>query len=181
MEFPFQQYLRVVSVSYLFSGITQCYFLKMKIEGNASKCVQISVVTLLLDMFADTFLIYGLCGVPKFGAVGSAYSTVAVEFIALLWCVGHSTKKSEINPSLKTFIWFDKDIFKSFIKIIVPTLFSSLAWGMSIAAHSVIMGHLGTDAAAASSITSVVQELITCACRGIASGAGIIIGKFLGQ
>ena len=30
-------YLRAVAASYLFVGITQCYYLKMKIEGNASK------------------------------------------------------------------------------------------------------------------------------------------------
>lgn len=47
--------------------------------------------------------------------------------------------------------------------------------------HSLIMGHLGSDAVAASSITSVVQELITCVCKGISAGSGIIIGKLLGQ
>ena len=32
-------YLRAVGVSYLFVGITQCYYLKMKVEGKASKSV----------------------------------------------------------------------------------------------------------------------------------------------
>ena len=44
--------------------------------------------------------------------------------------------------------------------------------------HSLIMGHLGSDATAAASITSVAQGLITCVCKGISAGAGIMIGPF---
>ncbi len=83
-------YLRAVSVSYLFSGITQCYYLKMKVEGKASKSVIISVAPLVTDVVLDLFLIYGLAGVPKLGANGSAYSTVAVELIGLVWCIVES-------------------------------------------------------------------------------------------
>lgn len=58
---------------------------------------------------------------------------------------------------------------------------SSLAWGIGFSMHSLIMGHLGSDATAAASITSVAQELITCVCKGFSSGAGIMVGKLLGQ
>lgn len=63
----------------------------------------------------------------------------------------------------------------------LPMLGSSLAWGLSISMHSLIMGHLGSDATAAASITSVMLELVTCVCKGISAGTGIIIGKLLGQ
>lgn len=175
------KYLRAVSLSYIFSGITQCYYLKMKIEGNASASVLISVVTLIADVTIDFFLIYGRCGVPKLGATGSAYSTVAVELIGLIWCIVYSRKKSVVNVNIAGFRWFSSDTFKTYVKIVLPTFASSLAWGLSIPAHSMIMGHLGSDATAASSIASVVQELITCVCKGIAAGTGIIIGKLLGQ
>ncbi len=34
-------YLRIVGFSYLFSDITKCYYIKMKLEGQASKSVVI--------------------------------------------------------------------------------------------------------------------------------------------
>lgn len=174
-------YLRVVSVSYLFIGITQCYYLVMKIEGKAGRSVVISVVTLLADMVLDFFLIYGIAGAPRLGADGSAYSTVAVEAIALIWCVAESYQKDSIHPDMKGFRWFSPVITKDLWKISLPMLGSSLAWGLGFSMHSLIMGHLGSDATAAASITSVVQELITCICKGISVGAGIMIGKLLGQ
>ena len=174
-------YLRAVSVSYLFSGVAQCYYLMMKIEGKASKSVIISVVTLVVDMALDFFLIYGIAGVPKLGADGSAYSTVAVELIALIWCIIESHRGGSIRPDMSGFRWYSAAVTKDMIKISLPMLGSSLAWGLGFSMHSLIMGHLGSDATAAASITSVAQELITCVCKGISAGAGIIIGKLLGQ
>ena len=174
-------YLRAVAVSYLFSGITQCYYLKMKIEGRASRSVIISAVTLITDVVLDIFLIYGLAGVPKLGANGSAYSTVVVELIGLVWCIAESCRKDSIRPDRQGIRWFSPAITKDFMKLAVPMLGSSLAWGIGISMHSLIMGHLGPDATAAASIASVVQEIVTCVCKGISTGAGIIIGKLLGN
>ncbi|MBQ8248724.1 MAG: MATE family efflux transporter [Clostridia bacterium] len=174
-------YLRAVSVSYLFSGITQCYYLKMKIEGNASKSVIISVVTLVADVVLDIFLIYGLAGVPKLGANGSAYSTVGVEFIAIVWCIVDSHRKENIHIDISALKWFSAEVTKDWLKLVLPMLGSGLAWGLSISMHSLIMGHLGSDATAAASITSVMLELVTCVCKGISAGTSIIIGKLLGQ
>ena len=174
-------YLRAVSLSYLFTGVTQCYYLIMKLEGKAPKSVLISVVTLITDVVLDFFLIYGFAGVPKLGANGSAYSTVVVELVALIWCIAESHRGESIRPDGQGFQWFSIDIPKDLFKIALPMLGSSLAWGFGFSMHSLIMGHLGSDATAAASIASVAQELITCVCKGISVGAGIMVGKLLGQ
>lgn len=174
-------YLRIVSFSYLFSGITQCYYLVMKVEGKAAKSVMISIVTLATDVVVDFFLIYGIAGAPKLGADGSAYSTVAVELAALLWCMAESRRGESVRPDRQGIRWFSARIAKDLLKLSAPMLGSSLAWGLGFSMHSLIMGHLGSDAAAAASIATVAQELVTCVCKGISAGAGIMTGKLLGQ
>ncbi|MBE6715411.1 MAG: MATE family efflux transporter [Ruminococcaceae bacterium] len=175
-------YLRAVAPSYLFVGATQCYYVVMKLEGKAKKSVYVSIFTLVTDVVLDIFLIYGLIGDFKgFGANGSAYSTVFVELGALVWCIVESHRKDSIRPDIKGLTWFSKTITKDFFKIMFPMLGSSLAWGLGFSMHSLIMGHLGNDATAAASITSVAQEIITCVCKGISAGAGIMVGKLLGK
>jgi len=174
-------YLRIVSFSYLFSGVTQCYFLMMKIEGKAAKSVMISVVTLLTDMTIDFFLIYGTAGVPKLGSDGSAYSTVVVELVALVWCIAESYRGESTHPDWPAFCWHSAVVAKDIIRIALPMLGSALAWGLGFSLHSLIMGHLGSDATAAASIASIAQELVTCVCKGISAGCGIMVGKILGQ
>lgn len=174
-------YLRAVAPSYLFTGITQCYYTMMKLEDKAKKSVIISVFSLIADVVLDIFLIYGTGNFEGFGADGSAYSTVGVELVALIWVIAESYKGESIRPTVKSLKWRSKDITKDIIKISAPMLASGLAWGLSITMHSVIMGHSGSDATAASSITSVALEIVTCICKGISTGAGIMTGKLLGQ
>ncbi len=46
--------------------------------------------------------------------------------------------------------------------------------------YSVIMGHLGSDAAAANSAANIAKNLIVSFCTGFGSGGGIIVGNELG-
>lgn len=175
------EYLKIVSFSYIFSAVSQVYLVLMKIGGRAKISVWISAVTVIVDMSVDFFLIYGFGPIPALGANGSAYSTIAVELIALVWCIVEAHQKDHIHPTGKSLRFFSAQFEKDMWKIAVASLASSLSWGLSISMHSFIMGHLGTDATAAFSITNVALQLIQCLTHGLSGGAGIMIGKLLGQ
>ncbi|GFI54312.1 hypothetical protein IMSAGC022_00926 [Alistipes sp.] len=42
------------------------------------------------------------------------------------------------------------------------------------------MGHMGSDAVAANSITTIAKSLLSCLIRGVSGGAGVLIGNLLG-
>ncbi len=174
-------YLRIVGFSYLFTGVSQCFLMVMKISGYAKMSVWISAMTVIVDVIADFFLIYGWGNFEGFGADGSAYSTVAVEAAALVWCVIWSRRKREVRVRCRDLTRFTRAFERDVWKLIPGMLASSLSWGLSISVHSFIIGHLGTDATAAYSVTGVAQQLIQCLTHGLSSGAGIMIGQLLGK
>ncbi len=174
-------YLKIVSFSYLLAGISQCFLMIMKISGYAKISVWISAMTVLVDVIADLFLVYGFKDFKGLGASGTAYSTVMVETIALLWCVIWSFKKDEVRVGFRDLTKFSKIFEQDMWKLVPGMLASSLSWGLSISVHSLIIGHLGTDATAAYSVTNVTQQLIQCLSHGLSSGAGIMIGQQLGK
>ena len=174
-------YLRIVSFSYLFAGISQCFLMMMKVSGFAKMSVWISAVTVIVDMSVDFFLIYGIGPFPRLEANGSAYSTIAVEAIALIWCLIWAQNRKDVRLDRKTLFFFSKDYEKDAWKIIPGMLASALSWGLSMTMHSFILGHLGSDATAAYSVTGVAQQLIQCLTNGLAAGGGIMIGQLLGQ
>lgn len=174
-------YLRIVSFSFLFNGIAQCYLMMMEISGRVKMSLWISAITVIVDMTADLFLIYGIGRWEGLGADGCAYSTVVVEVIALGICIVESLQKDHIHPDAESLRFFSKDFEKDIWHVIPGMLASSLAWGLSITMHAFILGHLGSDATAANSVTSVAQQLIQGMTHGLASGGGIILGKLLGQ
>ena len=89
-------YLRIVSFSYLSAGVSQC-FLMMKVSGFTKMSVWISAVTVIVDMSVDFFLIYGIGPFPRLEANGSACSTIAVEAIALIWCLIWAQKRKDVQ------------------------------------------------------------------------------------
>ena len=174
-------YLRIVSFSYLFAGVSQCFLMMMKVSGFAKMSVWISAVTVVVDMTVDFFLIYGIGSFKGLGANGSAYSTIAVEAIALIWCLLWAQKRQDVRLDRETLFFFSKDHEKDVWKVIPGMLASALSWGLSMTMHAFILGHLGTDATAAYSVTGVAQQLIQCLTNGLAAGGGIMLGQLLGQ
>ena len=174
-------YLKIVSFSYIFAGLSQCYLMVMKIAGYAKISVYISAVTVVVDMILDLFLIYGIGGFPALGANGTAYTTIFVEVIAFVWCFIWSKNKDNVRLSTENLLYFSRVYEKDVWKIIPGMLSSSLAWGLSISAQTIILGRLGTEATAAASVTGVVMQLIQCLGHGLASGSGIMIAGLLGN
>ena len=61
-----------------------------------------------------------------------------------------------------------------------PLLGGGLLWGVGFTSYTAIIGHLGADAAASNSVAAVIRDLICCACNGIGTAAGIMVGNELG-
>lgn len=174
-------YLRIVSFSYLFTAVAECFLMMMKVTGYAKISVWISAVIVIVDMTVDLFLIYGIGPFPALGANGSAWSTIVVEVIALIWCLIWSARREEIRIGKEDIFFFSKAYEKDIWKIVPGMLASSLSWGLSLTVHSFILGHLGTDATAAHSVTNVTKQMVECLSLGLSSGMGIMIGGLLGQ
>ena len=174
-------YLRIVCFSYIFTSVLRCFLMIMKISGHAKLSVWISVLTVTVDMGADFFLIYGFGKIPALGANGSAYSTIAVEFIALTCCVIWAQRNKKVRLGKDTLFYYSRTYERKLWKIIPGMTLSSLAWGFSIPMHSFFLGHLGTDATAAASVATVAQQLIQGLTHGLSTGISIMIGKLLGQ
>ena len=175
------EYLRIVSFSYLFMGISQPYLMVMRTSGRVKTSLWISAVTVIVDMTADCFLIYGVGSWKGLGANGSAYSTIAVEAIALCICIVESMQKDHIHPDRSSMRFFSKAFERDIWKVIPGMLASALSWGLSMTMHQFILGHMGTDATAAASVTGVATQMIQCVSMGLAAGGGIILGKMLGR
>ena len=113
-------------------------------------------------------------------AEGAAVATLISRIVEVVWVVGISYKKSYIHPQIKYTFVYDRLLFGDFLKCLWPLLGAGLFWGIGFTSYSAFMGHLGTDATAANSVTAVVRELLCCFCNGISTAAGIMIGNELG-
>ena len=173
-------YLRIAGWSYLLTGISQCYLTMMKVTDHVNPSAWISSCAVVLNIVFNAIFIFGLLGAPAMQAGGAALATTISRTIELILCLIVSSKAGYIRPLLRKLLSGSRQLTIDFGKQCLPLLGGSLFWGVGFTSYTAIMGHMGADAAAANSVAAVVRDLICCACNGIGSAAGIMVGNELG-
>ena len=172
------EYLRVIGISYVFSGIAQIFLAIMKNCGAVNMSTLINGVMVILNIALNAVFIFGLSGFPKMGIKGAALATVLATVVQFLWSVGYVLCRIRaVKFSLRS---CEKKLFVRFWQKTVPLLINNLAWGIGFSMYSVIMGHLGTDAVAANGIANISKNLVVCFCLGLGNAGSIIVGNRLG-
>ena len=175
------KYLRIIGTSYIMMSISEIYLCIMKNCNKALKSTAISSVAVLLNIILNAVLIYGLFGMPEMGIAGAAIATVISKIFELIWVCYESSKKESIRFHFKYILHTEKIMKSDFWKYDIPIFGNQIVWGFGFTMYSVIMGHLGNDAVAASSIANIAKNLISSLCMGIGIGGGIIVGNELGR
>ncbi len=173
-------YLRIAGWSYLLTGVSQCYLTMMKISDHVKPGALISSCAVVLNLCLNAVFIFGLFGAPAMQARGAALATTISRIIELALCVAVSAGASCIRPAFRRFFRLPKQLAADFTRQCLPLLGGSLCWGIGFTSYTAIMGHMGSDAAAANSVAAVARDLICCMCNGIGSAAGIMVGNELG-
>lgn len=175
------QYLQAVALSYLLCGVSQIYLILLKNTGHAAISSRISSTAVVLNIILNAILIFGLLGFPALGIRGAAYATVCARLIELIWSYFETKRPERVH-----IIWggmfrpTDRMLRADFWRYTTPVLGAALVWGIAYVSYSVIMGHMGSDAVAANSITTIAKSLLSCLIRGVSGGAGVLIGNLLG-
>lgn len=174
------KYLKIASWSYLIVGFSQSYLCMMKVS-NKAHLAMIASMSVIINILLNALLIFGLFGLPKMEAEGAALSTVIARIIELVVTIILFNNVKDVKLEIKSIFKIDLKLDKSFLKICGPLILNESIWGIGITMYSIIIGHLGSDATAANSISSVIKDLVTSLCRGIGVGGGILLGYKLGM
>ncbi|MBC8570185.1 MATE family efflux transporter [Zongyangia hominis] len=175
------QYLKITSFTYLFFGFTNtmiCVFRSVEI-------VKISVIIYSSSFFVNVFfnyvLIFGKFGFPALGIRGAAIATLTArifEFCVLCVYLFFVDKRIQFRP--RNLLVKDKVLAKDFALNSTPVVLNEAMWSVGTSVHSMILGRMGQDAVAASSISGVVQQLAMVLIIGLGSATAVVIGKAVG-
>ncbi len=174
------KYLKIAGWSYLLTGVSQCYMAIMKVSEHVPRTAWISSVTVVINIILNSIFIFGLFGVPAYGAEGAAIATLIARVIEVLWCIVSSYQNSFIRLELRNLFSFERLLAKDYWRCALPLLGAYLFWGVGFTSYTAIIGQLGPDAAASNAIAAGVRDLMCCLCNGLCTAGGILIGNELG-
>ena len=174
--------IRIVGVSYLQKAYTQIYLNIMRSIEKVVIATVVYSVSLLVNIFINAVLIFGLFGMPKLGIVGAAIGTLAarvVEAAIVFWYAAVKNKIVKIH--IRDLFTTDKLLMGDFLMYSLPVVLNELMWGLGSSANTAVIGHLGSAAVAANSVAQVARQLATVVAFGICNATAIYLGKTIGE
>ena len=149
------QYLRIIGITFIFTGITQGY-------STALRCT-------------------GHFGFKPMGVVGAAIATSIARFIEMLFVLVYSYGFNDIiSAKLKEMLSFSNDFVKVYFKTSLSVIINEIVWALGMTAYSVIYAKIGISAVASMQIATTINNMFMVLCIGLATAASIIIGNKIG-
>lgn len=175
-------YLRILSVAYLCWGVIEVYLAVLRSIGRVGVSTALNTFAFTLNILLNAVFIFGLFGAPKLGVVGVAVATSFSRVLELILCFVVSARSKDVKLRFSYLFLRNKALFQDFMKMSLPALLNDVVWGLGFSMYSVIIGqYLGTDMVAANSLVTVVRNLGTVFCFGVASAGGILLGQKIGE
>jgi putative MATE family efflux protein len=179
------EYIRIVGVTYIFSGISQSYANVLKGCQRTRIPVVTGLVSVSFNACINYALINGNWGFPALGVQGAAIGTVVGSFldaaliVIICYAKGNEAKAklSELFPGLKQM----EKLFGEFIKVGLPIIINETMWALYSVALVVLYNMMGVEVAAAMAVAGAMDRLAYVVYMGIANTSGVMVGNELGE
>lgn len=175
-------YLKIVSWSYPMAAAAVVYLNIMRSVEHVIVSTVVYSVSLLINIIFNGIFIFGLAGAPAMGVAGAALATLIAHGAEIVFVILYAIiSKPIVHFRWKYVFSHEKALIRDFGIYALPVLLNELAWGTGISAIAAIIGHLGSAAVAANSITQVTRQLAMVVTLGVANAAAIILGRTIGE
>ena len=174
------EYLRYVALSYFLNAFAAVYLAVIRTVERVKMSAVVHSGAVLLNIILNALLIFGIGSFPRMGIAGAALATTITRAIEVMICVFDARTNGIARLKIENLLRRDKQLMRDFLRYALPTMGNEFVWSLGFSMYSVILGHLNPDVVAANSVTSVVRNLGTVVCFGVAGSAAIIMGKALG-
>lgn len=175
-------YLRVVSLSYIITGISFSYAVASRSIGQAKMPMAVSMISFVTNVLFNYLLIFGKFGFPQLGIKGAAYGTLiarAVEIALILYSI-YSNKMNPLAQNINNMTDWTGDFTKKYFKTAYPVILNEAFWSLGTVLYSIAYAKIGTEAAAAVQILNTVQNIFMVMTRGLANACTVMVGNKIG-
>ena len=176
------QILRIVGLSFLFTPITNNFYMVLRSTGNVRLPMVVSSSSVIMNAILGYMLIFGKLGAPALGVLGAAYANLiarVLECVLILWMVYYLKTPLAVKP--RELLCFDPVFLKKILKRVLPVTVNELLWSVGIATYSAIYAHINTESIAAMNIRASIEDLFFVPFLGITHACAVIIGNAIGS
>ena len=174
-------YLSILKWTFVLFIFSNLLIAMLRSVGTVRISFIVSVVSLIVNGCINYTLIFGHFGFSEMGlkgaAIGTLISRIAELLILLFYVAKMDTKIRLFSSSLFS---GSREQVRSFLKVGIPIMITSLLWAVSVPMQTAILGHLSSDAIAANSVSSTFYQYLKVVVIALSSASAVMIGNSIG-
>lgn len=176
-------YLKIVSISYVFTALTFAYSFALRCIGRTKLPMIASGIAVLINIIFNTIFIFGLGDiVPAMGVAGAALATLLSRIIETFVVIGGIyIKKYELAGHIREFIPVPRDLIAKAAKPMLAITANEICWGLGSIVYTKAYGHIGSEAVTSVQIVSTITNFFLVAIFAMASAVLTIVGNAIGE
>lgn len=174
-------YLKVVSLSYIITGIGFAYAIALRSTGRPQIPMIVSGISFITNTVFNYLLIFGKFGFPELGVKGAALGTLIariVEIGFILYII--YSNNGPLAASFKELTDWTKDFVNRYITTIAPVIINEAFWSLGQIMYSIAYARIGKEATAAVQLTTTIQNIFFVLVRGMANACAVMVGNKIG-
>ncbi len=175
-------YLRIIAPSYIFSGIAFAFAMALRSVEETMLPLLATAVSMVLNIFLNLVLIFGLWGFPAMGVRGAALATGISRAAELVVIVGIVFRRRlPVAASPGEYLGFGRELVGRFTVTALPVLLNEVAWALGMMVYKMVFARMGTEVIAAANLTEAIQGLFFVVLIGSGNTTAIMTGKKIGE
>ncbi len=175
------KYLRVISISFVFTAISTAYSFALRATHDAKLPMVITSITLLINVFFNWVLIFGKLGAPELGVLGAAIATLTARIVEMILIIFFVYRFDLVLAgTIKEIFGFSKAFFIHYISTVGYVILNEVIWSLGVVGYSFVYGRMGEVATASMAITQPIEQLAFVVFFGICNASGVMLGNELG-
>lgn len=178
-----KDYLRVMLFGLIPFVASQCYSSTLRETGETKVPMIAGIVAVLVNLLFNALLIFGLCGLPKLGAVGAAIATVISRFvetlIIIIWTHRHTEQNKFIVNAYQT-LYIPGSLVKNMMIKGTPLFINEALWAGGMTMMTQCYSKRGLEVIAGLNIANTITNLFNIVFIALGSAVAIIVGQLLG-
>lgn len=175
-------YLSLIRFTYPLFVLSTILMAALRSVETVSIALEISILSLIVDVSINYTLIFGKFGFSEMGTKGAAVGTLVARILELVIVVIYLIfVDHKLKLFCKDFLHFTKEAFSRFFKILWPSFLSNTLWALATPIQTGILGRLSADAIAANSVSTTMFQYLKVITIGEASASAVLIGTTIGK
>jgi putative MATE family efflux protein len=175
------KYLQIYAIGYIVFGFSQAFYGILRSTERVRVPMTINSITLIVNTILGYCLIFGKAGFPKMDTLGAATANCTARILETIVLIAFLLlTRSILIRDIREIFPIPTAFITRFFRTAMPVVINEVMWSVGITMYGSIYAHINTEAMAATTISSTLENLAFVPFQALCIACAVMVGNRIG-